>query len=197
MSITAYLNKKGFYAFEGYSQQITDQVKDLIDFTKKKDIYIIEIGFNAGHSAEIFLENNKNLRMISFDLGEHKYVKPAKEYLDLKYPNRHKLILGNSIETLPKFIEENKDKTFDFIFIDGGHEYEIVNQDLKNCYFLSHKDTIVALDDTIYTFGWEQSWTIGPTKVWLENIQDKRIIETERKEYCKGRGMSWGKYNII
>ncbi len=195
MSITSYLNEKGFYSFEGYSQQISQQVKDLIDLTKGVT-NIIEIGFNAGHSAEIFLENNKDLILISFDLGEHRYVNTAKEYIDLKYPNRHTLILGNSIETLPKFIEGNKDKKYDLIFIDGGHEYEIAKQDIENSFNLSHKDTIIIIDDTIFRKEWVKSWTIGPTKVWLDNIKDNKIIENGRKEYSIGRGMSWGKYKI-
>ena len=195
MSITSYLNEKGFYSFEGYSQQISQQVKDLIDLTKGVT-NIIEIGFNAGHSAEIFLENNKDLILISFDLGKHEYVNTGKEYIDFKYPNRHTLIFGDSIETLPKFIEENKDKKFDFIFIDGGHEYEIVKQDIENSFNLSHKDTIIIVDDTIFRKEWEKSWTIGPTKGWLNNIKDNKIIEIGRKEYSIGRGMSWGKYKI-
>ena len=195
MSITSYLNEKGFYSFEGYSQQISQQVKDLIDLTKGVT-NIIEIGFNAGHSAEIFLENNKDLILISFDLGKHEYVNTGKEYIDFKYPNRHTLIFGDSIETLPKFIEENKDKKFDIIFIDGGHEYEIVKQDIENSFNLSHKDTIIIVDDTIFRKEWEKSWTIGPTKGWLNNIKDNKIIEIGRKEYSIGRGMSWGKYKI-
>lgn len=195
MSITSYLNERGFYSFEGYSQQVPQQVKDLIELTKGVK-NIIEIGFNAGHSAEIFLENNIDLILISFDLGKHKYINTAKEYIDLKYPNRHTLILGDSIETLPKFIEKNKDKKYDIIFIDGGHEYEIANQDIENSFNLSHKDTIIIVDDTIFRKNWEKSWTIGPTKAWLDNIKVNKIIEIGRKEYSIGRGMSWGKYKI-
>jgi hypothetical protein len=51
-----------------------------------------------------------------------------------------------------------------------------------------------VLDDTIFTKEWEQTYTIGPTKAWNENLQKNKIIELQRKEYCFGRGMSWGKY---
>jgi hypothetical protein len=40
----------------------------------------MNIGFNDGHSAEIFLQTNKNLKLTSFDLGEHDYVNVSKEY---------------------------------------------------------------------------------------------------------------------
>jgi predicted O-methyltransferase YrrM len=195
MDITTFLNNNGFYSFEGNSHEVPQQIEDLIKLTAKPIINAMEIGFNAGHSAEVFLKNNNELFLTSFDLGSHDYITTAKEYIDLTYPNRHKLILGDSRISIPKYLE-NKDNitNFDFIFIDGGHDYEIANKDMENCFYLAHKDTIVAIDDTIYTRGWKKKYTIGPTKTWVEYLQENKIIELGKKDYCKGRGMSWGKY---
>lgn len=194
MQITTFLNNRGFHSFEGYSQQVPQQVEDLIILTNKPNINVMEIGFNAGHSAEILLQNNKDLILTSFDLGTHSYVIPAKEYIDATYPNRHNLILGDSRTSIPIYIKNNKDTKFDIIFIDGGHDYKIAKADMENCFYLAHKDTIVILDDTIFTKGWEQSWTFGPTRTWTEHLEENKIIELNRKDYCVGRGMSWGKY---
>ena len=197
MSITSFLNNRGFInCFEGYSQQVPQQVKDLIILTNKPNINVMEIGFNAGHSAEVFLQNNNTLSLTSFDLGIHNYVITAKEFIDSTYPNRHNLILGDSRTSIPNYIQNNKDTKFDIIFIDGGHDYEIAKADLTNCFDLAHKDTIVILDDTIYTQVWEQLYTIGPTRTWMEHLQQNKIIELNRIEYCNGRGMSWGKYIV-
>ena len=75
----------------------------------------MEIGFNAGHSAELFLKYT-SAHVTSFDLGDHPYVTHAKEYIDAYYPGRHSLILGDSTVTVPKCIGK-----YDIIFIDGGH----------------------------------------------------------------------------
>ena len=190
MTITEYLNSYGFYDFEGYSQQVPKQVEDLITLTSGSEIHVMEIGFNAGHSAEVFLQNNPTLSLTSFDLGSHPYVSTAKEYIDKTYPNRHILILGDSTISVPLYINDNPGKTFDVIFIDGGHDYQIANADLINCKNLSNKDTVVIIDDTIYTSGWKEWYTLGPTKTWVENLNNDAIRELNRVEYSSGRGMS-------
>ena len=194
MEITSFLNSRGFHSFEGYSQQVSQQVDDLKSLINKPNLNIMEIGFNAGHSAEIFLKNNKDLTLTSFDLGQHPYVIAAKEYIDTTYPNRHTLIIGDSRKTIPSYLQSHKLQKFDIIFIDGGHDYDIAKSDIENCFHLAHKDTIVILDDTMFTNGWEHGYTIGPTKTWTEHLQQNKIIELNRKDYCPGRGMSWGKY---
>jgi hypothetical protein len=50
------------------------------------------------------------------------------------------------------------------------------------------------MDDTIYTNGWHEVYTIGPTTAWIENLTTSKIIGINKTDYQPGRGMSWGKY---
>jgi len=194
MSLESYLINSGSSNLEGHIQMCHEQVQLLKKIVSTGAIKnIMEIGFNAGHSAVLFLENNSSINVTSFDIGEHDYVNVGKKYIDINYPSRHTLIIGNSIESVPIFINRNS-VTFDLIFIDGGHEYNVAKVDLENCKKLSHKNTIVIMDDTTYTHGWEQGYTVGPTRVWLEGINNKLITEISRIDFSIGHGMSWGKY---
>jgi len=187
------LKKKGF--IEGHTQQIEEQVKDLALLVSDKNIKkVMEIGFNAGHSAEIFLRSNLEIDLVSFDIGNWEYMKFGKEYIDSNFYNRHMLILGDSNKSIPTFTKLNNIK-FDLIFIDGGHEYSVAKNDLLNCRKLAHENTIVILDDTVISEPEKNPfWVRGPTFVWKELCKNGFIKELGTKEYAHGRGMSWGKY---
>ena len=194
MALKVYLQKNNCNIIEGYSRSCYKETIILQMLCSDNSIKnILEIGFNAGHSSDLFLDNNQGCSVISFDIGEHSYVKVAKEYIDKTYPNRHTLIIGDSTKTIPNYKTDIK---YDLIFIDGGHLYEVAKADLLNCKKLSHKDTIVIMDDTINKKDWEREYTIGPTRAWNEGIKSGLITQISSLDFEPGRGMSWGKYNI-
>jgi len=145
----------------------------LVESRKAKKIG--EIGFNSGISSYAFLEANPETRVISFDIGDHSYVKYAKEYIDKKFPGRHTLILGNSNETVPKFAAEHPGYRFDLIFIDGSHEYETARRDLINMQRLASPKTALVMDDLT---PWLE-WGLGPTQAWTEAIRDGLVAQEE------------------
>jgi predicted O-methyltransferase YrrM len=193
MSITDFLVSRGFSTFEGHCQEVPKQVDDLIRLTSGSGIHLMEIGFNGGHSSHVFLKMNPSLSVTSFDLGIHDYVLTAKQFIDTTYPGRHTLLVGDSTVSVPKYSNHNPNKTFDVIFIDGGHEYETASADLENCRKLATKDTIVIMDDTIYTKG-QNTPVGGPAQAWMKQVEKGRIVELNRVEYSSDRGMSWGNY---
>jgi predicted O-methyltransferase YrrM len=132
---------------------------------------ILEIGFNAGNSSYVFLDARPDVRVVSFDLGEHGYIASAKKFIDKKFPGRHELVLGDSTVTVPKYRAEHPDARFELAFVDGGHEYEVVTADLRNCRGLVEPGALVVVDDLL---DWE-SWGTGPVKAWAE-VQDEGLV---------------------
>jgi hypothetical protein len=189
MSIEEYFEKKGVIATEGHCGQVRQQQEDMSNLSKGKK-RMMEIGFNGGNSADVFLRSNPDCELVSFDLGQHHYVSIGKSYIDETYPGRHTLILGDSRETIPLYSGEK----FDFLFIDGGHDYHIAKADVENCKRLAKPDALVILDDTTINPGSCVSWNVGPNNVWRECIEKGQIKQLGTKEYCRGRGMSWGEY---
>ena len=192
--LTEWFQSKDIQITEGYSQLCEQKSNFLKNIVQDKSIKnVMEIGFNGGHSAEIFLSSNPDIQLTSFDIGQHSYVSVGKEYIDNTFPNRHTLILGNSLETVPKYIKNNNIK-FDIIYIDGGHTYDIAKGDLLNCKQLAHSKTIVIMDDTIEKTEWICPWTEGPTSAWKEAQNMNFIQQTGFEEYSEGQGNSWGFY---
>jgi len=197
MPLHPYLVENGFTDFEGSIQQVQAQMEVFRTFLREtyKPSTVLEIGFNAGHSAEVILHYSDRTSLLSFDLGDHDYVTCGKKYIDMTFPNRHELILGDSRKTVPEFIRANPHKKYDMIFIDGGHEFETAYADLINCREAAHRDTIVIMDDTMYLEDGRPA-DVGPTNAWLKGIADGLIQEEPngRKMFDHYRGMSYGKY---
>ena len=81
-NLSDFYNKINITQFEGHSQQVKEQVNFLKNIVNDKSIKsVMEIGFNAGHSAELFLSSNKNINLVSFDIGLHEYLKLGKQFI--------------------------------------------------------------------------------------------------------------------
>lgn len=193
-------------------------LRDICLQTKARNI--MEIGFNAGHSADLFLSFDPRIRLTSFELGQLSATLYGKSFIDQKYPFRHNLIIGDSKSTVPGFFRENPRLKFDVIFIDGSHEFLDAFSDLFNCQSLAHQNTVVILDDTTscppseresfisyvnsnlgdsHTLleGFER-WTSGPTAAWNKLVQEGLIEEINSYDYnykyFPWKGQSWGRY---
>jgi len=197
MSLSQFFKSKNIKITEGYTDQEIKQVNEITQILKNNQNLnmIMEIGFNAGHSSEIFLKNS-NAYIYSFDLGDHfhEYLKYGKIFLNNKYPDRHTLVLGDSTKTIPNFIKNNN-ICFDLIFIDGGHEYDIAISDLLNCKQLANENTILIMDDINDKNNKNMAeYMKGPTKAWNECINNNIITETNSFVWNDNKGMSVGKY---
>jgi predicted O-methyltransferase YrrM len=133
-----------------------------------------EIGFNAGFSSYAFLSANPRAHVTSFDLAEHEYVSTAKEHIDDEFPGRHTLIAGDSQQTIPLFADSGHDITFDLIFIDGGHTYDVALADIRNMKRLAHASTVLIFDDLLP----HKPWGEGPIRAWREAIDAGIVVQS-------------------
>jgi predicted O-methyltransferase YrrM len=185
----------GYSKFEGHSAQLVKQVDFLKHESGKDGVRnILEIGFNAGHSSDLFLRSSRVTRVTSFDRADYYYVRAAKCYIELEYPGRHKLIIGDSKHTLPQYAFENRGRTFDIIFIGSRRDYETALSDLNYCKEMSNDETLIIIDDTIRNPEWVRDWNGGPVKAWSSMIDQGLIIEQGHVDCRPGRGFSWGRY---
>jgi predicted O-methyltransferase YrrM len=117
--------------------------------------HVLEIGFNGGLSSAAMLSARPNIRVTSFDIGEHSYVSAAKELIDETFgKDRHRLLVGDSTQTIPKFAQTcPPGTTFDFAFVDGGHDHPVPHLDITNVVPLVRKGGHMFVDDYCLTFG--------------------------------------------
>ena len=171
------------------------EVEFLTQLVTTKNIKtIMEIGFNTGYSAYLFLKTSENISVISFDIATHSYVDIGKTYIDKKYPGRHTLIKGDSRKTVLNYFQQNSDKKFDLIFIHGGHYGNVPQMDLTNCRLFADKNTIVIMNDVKYKN--IEAWNIKPNEAWSKFIEKNYIDELKQIEFSPLNGLVYGKYNL-
>jgi len=112
----------------------------------------LEIGFNCGLSAATILSSRDDVSLVSVDIGEHPTVLLAKPIIDKVFPDRHTLIVGSSLDLIPRLGQAYNMK-FDFIFIDGGHTHPVPYMDIVNCIKLAADDALICIDDWCEVFG--------------------------------------------
>lgn len=111
------------------------KAKDKTNFKK-----VIEIGFNAGHSSCILLELFDDVEILSFDIGQFEITHTNGKLVKEKYVDRFNLKIKDSLKITPEEING-----YDIMFIDGGHDYEIVSKDID--LFMKSDINYVILDD--------------------------------------------------
>jgi hypothetical protein len=144
---------------------------------------------------EIEALENTNANIVSIDIGRHKYTNEGKKIIDEKFPNRHQLILGNSMNVLTK--DEIPNLKYDLIYIDGGHSYKCANSDIINCKKYADENTLLIMDDVIYDEAHIKSWNKQVTKAWTINKNNNFVKETEYFAFEKDRGFALGHYVFL
>ena len=127
---------------------------------------ILEIGFNIGHSASMWLEfdADKKSTLTSVDIGIHKDTEKAAAAVKNLHKDRFSFILSDS----KKVKRQLKDKLFDLAFIDGDHSDIGVNSDIRLCIDL--QIPLLLFDDY-----WTEGNTNAIRKVCSQFVEMKKL----------------------
>lgn len=108
---------------------------------------VCEIGFNAGHSAAVWLTASPTLHVYSFDLMDTSMGLAAVDYLQRRFAGRLTAFGGDSLVEVKKA----RLPPCDLIHVDGKHDYEHVIQDTLNMRRHAAPAAIFLFDDVCDT----------------------------------------------
>ncbi|MCG7394391.1 class I SAM-dependent methyltransferase [Microvirga sp. ACRRW] len=122
--------------------------RNFIQATRGKS-RLLEVGFNAGHSAILALAANPRLHYVGVDICSNAYTEKCAEYLAGVFGSRFEMLKGNSLEVLPN-IATHRNDVFDVFHVDGGHGESIARTDISNCIHIARrsKRCHLIMDDT-------------------------------------------------
>jgi hypothetical protein len=109
---------------------------------------LLEIGFNAGHSALLALDANPELTYVGIDIASNPYTVACGEILRFAYGPRFQLHVGDSRIVAPRLIIQSGAYQFDVVHVDGGHDPLTAQLDLSSALLACKPEGIVLMDDT-------------------------------------------------
>jgi predicted O-methyltransferase YrrM len=168
-----------------YSQQwfLYSEIKNclfqLLD--KSKENKILEIGCYEGLSSVFFADNfldNPNSSLTCVDpfltiTNDHKQFLQNNEEMNFDYnisicKNSDRISIN---KTTSDIFFENNNQTYNFIYIDGCHEPDIIKRDMENSFSNLEKNGIMWMDD----YG-------GGDGIQIKNIMDA-FLEKYKGQY--------------
>ena len=119
-------------------------VKAKFDFNMKLD-RILEFGWSTGLSHTIFYKVLRPMESVVVDLIEPSGMNTATFFANLRFKNL--TLIAN--DSTSKYTKEKLSKLgpYDFIFIDGGHDYETVRSDFLTAKQNASARSVIALHD--------------------------------------------------
>jgi predicted O-methyltransferase YrrM len=171
--------RQSFGAAWGYVDQLT--VLHAAATLLKPETYL-EIGTFRGRSISVVAAAAPRCRLFSFDLWVPGYAGIGSEgpehvrgQLDrVGHAGERTFVSGNSLETVPRFFEENPDLFLDLVTVDGDHGEEGARRDLLNVIEHITVGGMLVFDDIAH-----------PKHPWLERVWDE--VVGEHPDYLSGK----------
>jgi len=155
----------------GHIADVEEQVHAYGSVAQRTEIsHICEIGFNAGHSAILFLNSDKTNKLTSFDSGTLPWSPISSNFISFLFPNRFSYITGNSVESVAEFASRvESDELCDLFHIDGDHGMIVPFIDLTNARQASRTGATIIMDDATDSFpGVMIAWNKAKSEGWLK-----------------------------
>jgi predicted O-methyltransferase YrrM len=166
-----YLPKNGTYIEIGVAEGTFSQT--ILDKLNPKKIYLID-PYREGLEFPDFLKNNYGVTPIYYDEFHNAVKERFSEY------NNTELLRMTSDEAIDKF----EDNSFDFIYIDGGHNYNQVSKDLKNYFPKIKKGGFLIGDDYDYPgYQWGLDIKKAVDEFILEKKEELELIKIKNLQY--------------
>lgn len=134
---------------------------------------MMEIGLNNGTSSSMWLFICPQVKLMSVDIGLHKFVDSVAKKMGDKFGERFTFFKTDSQQ-----LHDMEFPIYDLIFIDGGHQHDVCLSDLN--FAVTHARYILV-DDT----GGKSPGVISALKVFLKNYSLKLIKEWKIRSGCR------------
>ena len=112
--LDSYLKQRGYQSSSAQCRVHSGDVSQ-----KKRDLFavrlaqlsglncIAEVGFNTGHTSEVFLEYIQGAQLVSFDTDSSLGTRLGVAFIKDKYKNRFSFVEGDSLVTVPRYFKEH------------------------------------------------------------------------------------------
>lgn len=154
--------------------KVVKQFDKFLSPLKGKPCNILEIGCYEGMSATWYLDHiltHKDSKLVCIDLAlawtGNAFQKLIENIYRSEKQDQVKIIKGSSLDHLTDFPRNH----FDFIYIDGNHEAEVVLEEAILCFRILKVGGIIAFDDYLIGIRWPKS----PGALALKHLPKKSM----------------------
>jgi hypothetical protein len=130
--------------YDGNIGTFPAEMLDYVSFASHSSIRnVVEIGFNAGHSAVVVLASSSKSKLTSFT---YQAVEEGVEFVKKMFSSRFELVMGPSQSTVKKWLPSVPKGYIDLMIIDGNHTYPAPREDFLLLLSRAHIGTRYIFD---------------------------------------------------
>jgi predicted O-methyltransferase YrrM len=145
-------------------------IKNLSNYINEPNLKFLEIGSHSGSSASGTLNTILTGTNCTITCVDHWVDNESEDFFDSIvefYSPRIIKVKSDSV----KWLQENQDLAFDFIYIDGDHSTQGIESDTRLSWPILKVGGVMALDDVLLN-----DETKEANNAFIESVKDKSII---------------------